>query len=197
MTGDDDHPKKTLRQRLVSLAIQVTLLVFIFGILLPLFIDYEAVFNAIIGLSWWQFLVLLTLALIRVPTEALIYRALLPGLSVRAGTEAYLSQNFIGTLTPPPMPSVVQYAYFRSDGFNQRTDPPDKARKNSRVNAPEGGPYLGDSNVVRIRSLPFPVAAIEIDNRGGRKRVQLRGDAGHRGGKDGRNDNGLFQSYGF
>jgi hypothetical protein len=37
VTGDDDHPKKTLRQRLVSLAIQVALLVFIFGILLPLF----------------------------------------------------------------------------------------------------------------------------------------------------------------
>lgn len=121
VTGDDEHPKKTRRQRLVSLAIQVALLVFIFAILLPLFVDYDAVFDAIKGLSWWQFLVLLTLALVRVPTEALIYRALLPGLNLRVGTEAYLSQNFIGTFTPPPMPSLVQYAYFRSDGFDQQT----------------------------------------------------------------------------
>jgi len=121
VTGDKQHPNKTLRQRLVSIAIQVALLVFIFGILLPIFIDYQAVFDAITGLSWWQFLVMFALALIRVPTEALIYRALLPGLRLRVGTEAYLSQNFIGTFTPPPMPSIVQYAYFRSDDFDQRT----------------------------------------------------------------------------
>ncbi len=118
--AEDVRPKKSVRQRLVGLAVQVAVLVFIFGILLPLFIDYRAVFDAIAGLSWWQFLVLLALSVLRVPTEALIYRALLPGLHVRVGSEAYLSQNFIGLFLPPPAPSVMQYGYFRSDGFDQR-----------------------------------------------------------------------------
>jgi uncharacterized protein (TIRG00374 family) len=121
MTATEDaRPKKSVLQRLVRLAVQVAVLVFIFGILLPLFIDYRAVFDAIARLSWWQLLLLLTLSLLRVPTEALIYRALLPGLHPRVGSEAYLSQNFIGTFMPPPAPSVMQYAYFRSDGFDQR-----------------------------------------------------------------------------
>jgi uncharacterized protein (TIRG00374 family) len=120
-TTEDARPKKSVLQRLIGLAVQVAVLVFIFGILLPLFIDYRAVFDAIAGLSWWQLLLLLTLSLLRVPTEALVYRALLPGLHVRVGSEAYLSQNFIGLFMPPPAPSVMQYAYFRSDGFDQRS----------------------------------------------------------------------------
>ena len=60
------------------------------------------------------------LSVARVPTEAMIYRALLPGLSLRVGSEAYLSQNFAGLL-PPPSSSIVQYAYFRSDGFERRS----------------------------------------------------------------------------
>jgi uncharacterized membrane protein YbhN (UPF0104 family) len=119
-TAEDAPPKKSVLQRLVGLAVKVAVLVFIFGILLPLFIDYRAVFDAIAGLSWWQLLLLLTLSLLRVPTEALVYRALLPGLHPRVGSEAYLSQNFIGTFMPPPAPSVMQYAYFRTDGFDQR-----------------------------------------------------------------------------
>lgn len=120
-TAEEARPKKPVRQRLITLLVQAAVLVFIFGILLPWFIDYRAVFDAIAGLSWWQFFVLLTLSVLRVPTEAFIYRALLPGLRVRVGTEAYLSQNFIGTFLPPPAPSVMQYAYFRSDGFDQRS----------------------------------------------------------------------------
>jgi uncharacterized membrane protein YbhN (UPF0104 family) len=50
----------------------------------------------------------------------MIYRALLPGLHLRVGTEAYLSQNFAGTVLPPPTSSIVQYAYFRTDGFEER-----------------------------------------------------------------------------
>jgi uncharacterized membrane protein YbhN (UPF0104 family) len=57
----------------------------------------------------------------RVPTEALIYRALLPMLSTRTGTEAYFSQNFAGLVLPPPTNSVVLYAYFRNDGIDKPT----------------------------------------------------------------------------
>jgi hypothetical protein len=61
-------------------------------------------------------LALLGLGLVRVPSEALMYRAFLPGLSLWRGSEAYLSSNFASQLLPPPTASVVQYGYFREAG---------------------------------------------------------------------------------
>ena len=46
-----------------------------------------------------------------------MYRAFLPGLGLRRGSEAYLSSNFAGQLLPPPSASVVQYGYFRGGGY--------------------------------------------------------------------------------
>jgi uncharacterized membrane protein YbhN (UPF0104 family) len=114
-----DHRKRSLRDRAIGLLIQLALFAFVFGWLLPRFIDYEETWNAIKSLSLWQFAVLFGLSVARIPTEAMIYRALLPGLSLKVGSEAYLSQNFAGLL-PPPSSSVVQYAYFRSGGFDRR-----------------------------------------------------------------------------
>jgi hypothetical protein len=51
-----------------------------------------------------------------------MYRAFLPGLGLRRGSEAYLSSNFAGRLLPPPSASLVQYGYFRGGGY-----PPDSA----------------------------------------------------------------------
>jgi uncharacterized membrane protein YbhN (UPF0104 family) len=96
-------------------------LLFVFGWLLPQFIDYEEIWNAIKGLSVSQFLVLLGLGLVRVPTEALIYRALLPGLGLWRGTEAYLSSNLAAQVIPPPGAEVVRYAYFRGAGYDAGT----------------------------------------------------------------------------
>lgn len=92
-------------------------LVLVFGWLLPQFIDYKQVWDALTQLTGWQLLVLLTLGLARVPSEALMYRAFLPGLGIRRGSEAYLSSNLAGQLLPPPSPSIVQYGYFRGEGY--------------------------------------------------------------------------------
>jgi putative heme transporter len=117
---EEAQPGQSLRARVGALAIQLAILAFVFGWLLPRFVDYREVWNAIKGLSWWEFLILFALGAARVPTEAMIYRALLPRLSSRVGSEAYLSQNFAGLVVPPPMSSIVQYAYFRSDGFERQ-----------------------------------------------------------------------------
>jgi uncharacterized membrane protein YbhN (UPF0104 family) len=114
-----EQRRRSLRERAVGLLIQVALFIFVFGWLLPQFIDYEETWNAIKSLAWWEFAILFGFAVARLPTEALIYRALLPGLHLRVGSEAYLSQNFAGLL-PPPVSSIVQYAYFRSDGFERQ-----------------------------------------------------------------------------
>ena len=48
-----------------------------------------------------------------------MYRAFLPGLGLRPGSEAYLSSNLAGQLSyPPPSASVVQYGYFRGGGYD-------------------------------------------------------------------------------
>jgi uncharacterized membrane protein YbhN (UPF0104 family) len=104
--------KRSLRPVLVIAALAV-----VFGWLLPQFIDYQQVWEALTALDAWEIAVLLGLGLARVPTEALMYRAFLPGLSLRRGTEAYLSANLAGQVLPPPAPSVVQYGYFRGGGY--------------------------------------------------------------------------------
>jgi uncharacterized membrane protein YbhN (UPF0104 family) len=64
--------------------------------------------------------VLLALTATRILTEALIYRAMLPGLRLWAGSQAYTSSSVV-TVLPPPAPSVIQYAYFRAEGFDAKT----------------------------------------------------------------------------
>jgi uncharacterized membrane protein YbhN (UPF0104 family) len=89
----------------------------VFGWVLPQFIDYEEVWDALTQLDAWDVVVLLGLGLARVPTETLMYRAFLPGLGLWRGSEAYLSSNLAGQLLPPPSASVVQYGYFRGGGY--------------------------------------------------------------------------------
>ena len=113
---------RPLWRRLLKPVLVVAALVLVFGWVLPQFIDYEEVWDALAELDPWEVAVLLGLGLIRVPTEALMYRAFLPGLSLRRGSEAYLSSNFAGQLLPPPTASAVQYGYFRGGGH-----PPDAA----------------------------------------------------------------------
>jgi uncharacterized membrane protein YbhN (UPF0104 family) len=96
----------------------VSALVLVFGWLLPQFIDYEDVWDALTLLDAREIVVLLVLGLARVPTEALMYRAFLPGLGLWRGTSAYLSSNFAGQILPPPSPSVIQYGYFRGGGYS-------------------------------------------------------------------------------
>ncbi len=96
-------------------------LVFVFGWFLPQFIDYDEVWDAVTELDTTEAAVLLGLALARVPTEALMYRAFVPGLRLWRGSQAYLSSNFAGQILPPPGASLVQYAYFRRDGYSADT----------------------------------------------------------------------------
>lgn len=117
----DSAPKRTTRQRVVRGVIVVAILVFVFGWLLPQFIDYELIWDALTNLTWQDLVVLSILSILRVPTEAMVYRAMLPGLSIRVGSEAYLSSNVAANVMPPGASSVVQYAYFRSAGFDNQS----------------------------------------------------------------------------
>lgn len=98
-------------------AVVVVALAVVFGWLLPRFVDYKAVWAALKELDPWELVVLFALALARVPSEALMYRAFLPGLGLWRGSEAYLSSNLAAQVLPPPGASVVQYGYFRGGGY--------------------------------------------------------------------------------
>ena len=115
-------PRSPVRRALRP-ALMLVALALVFGWLLPQFIDYSEVWEALAELDAREVVVLLALGLARVPTEALMYRSFLPGLGLWRGSEAYLSSNFAGQLLPPPTASVVQYGYFRDGGHS-----PDAAR---------------------------------------------------------------------
>ena len=123
MMGDntvDPAAKPSPAKRIVRVLVGLVVLVFIFGWLLPQFIDYELIWEAVSGLTWGDLILLTALSLLRVPTEALIYRAMLPGLRIVAGSGAYLSSNVAANVMPPPASSIVQFAYFRAEGFDSQ-----------------------------------------------------------------------------
>ena len=95
----------------------IVALALVFGWVLPQFIDYQQVWDVLTELDAWEVTVLLGLGFARVPSEALMYRAFLPGLRLWRGTEAYLSSNLAAQVLPPPAPNVLQYAYFRGGGY--------------------------------------------------------------------------------
>jgi uncharacterized membrane protein YbhN (UPF0104 family) len=110
--------RRPLWRRAIRPVLLIAVLVFVFAWLLPRFIDYDDVWEALRRLDGWEVVALLALALARIPTEALMYRAFLPGLSVWRGSEAYLSSNFASQLLPPPTASLVQFGYFRAGGYD-------------------------------------------------------------------------------
>jgi uncharacterized membrane protein YbhN (UPF0104 family) len=99
----------------------IAVLVVVFGWVLPRFIDYEQIWEAVTELDGWEVVGLVGLGLIRIPTEAVMYRAFLPGPGLWRGSEAYLSSNLAGQLLPPPSASVIQYRYFRGGGYPSDT----------------------------------------------------------------------------
>jgi uncharacterized membrane protein YbhN (UPF0104 family) len=120
VNSNDTEAKPSTGRRVVRGLVTLAVLVFVFGWLLPQIIDYELVWEALTNLSLADLAVLTLLLVLRIPTEAMIYRAMLPGLSIRAGSEAYLSSNVAANVMPPPASSIIQYAYFRAEGFESQ-----------------------------------------------------------------------------
>jgi hypothetical protein len=117
MTSVSEQPPRALWRRLLRPMLGVAGLVVVLVWVLPQFIDYDAVWSALKQLDAWELAALVLLALARVPTEAIMYRAFLPGLGLTRGSEAYLSSNLAGQLLPPPSASLIQYGYFCSGGY--------------------------------------------------------------------------------
>lgn len=81
-------------------------------------IHWSAVGKALRHVSWWQFVVLGVLLLIRQWFNAAPLRRFVPGLSQMRAMHNDLGANLVGTVAPPPGDIVLRVAMFRSWGIH-------------------------------------------------------------------------------
>ena len=120
MTTDSDaaSARSDRRKAIVQMVVGLGLLLLLFGVILPSFIDYGLVFEAMRSLEAWQLLVLLALALIRLPIESSLYTATIPGLGFADGLLSYLASNTVADLAPPPADLAVRFGMYKSLGVS-------------------------------------------------------------------------------
>lgn len=115
---DSNSAKSDRRKTFIQLAVAVGFLVLLFGFILPSFIDYKQVAEAMRSLEAWQIGVLLALALIRLPIESSLYTATIPGLGFADGLKSYLASNSIADLAPPPADLAVRFGMYKTLGVS-------------------------------------------------------------------------------
>lgn len=111
-----DPTGRSRKRILIEYGLMAAILLFIFGYLLPQFIDYQQVFDAMAQLTLIQLLLLTLLGLARTWLEAGVYTTLIPGLGWWAGYKAWLASNTASFVLPPPGDLIVRFAMYRSVG---------------------------------------------------------------------------------
>jgi uncharacterized membrane protein YbhN (UPF0104 family) len=108
----------TQKKKLVwwQLVLPVLVLVLLFGVVLPQFIDYEEVWKAITSLDGRSLVLLVGMGVLSSWLEAGIYTTLIPGLGMLAGWKAFLGGNTVAGFAPSPWDIVVRYALYRGFG---------------------------------------------------------------------------------
>ena len=88
------------RDAIIRVGIVAGVLSIVFGVILPRFVDYRQVLNALQGLSLQDFLVVGIFGLITWVLTGAIFTALIPGLGLVRGLDAYLILTGIGASIP-------------------------------------------------------------------------------------------------
>ena len=88
------------RDAIIRIGIVAGVLSIVFGLILPRFVDYRQVLNALQGLSLQDFLVVGIFGLITWVLTGAIFTALIPGLGLVRGLDAYLILTGIGASIP-------------------------------------------------------------------------------------------------
>jgi uncharacterized membrane protein YbhN (UPF0104 family) len=110
--------KAPLWKRLLPIVFGLAVVVFLFGWVLPQFIDYEAVFRAIGTISAVEWVILIVVALLRFIPEGWVYRAAQPGLSIGQGTQLFLVSETLTNIPPGGLDLVARYQMSKSWGFS-------------------------------------------------------------------------------
>jgi uncharacterized membrane protein YbhN (UPF0104 family) len=94
----------------------------VFGLILPQFVDYQEVFDALASLTIDQFAVMTVLGVIAWFVCGLLFVALIPGLSPLRGNAAYLILSGIGSSIPfGPWNMGVVWVVFRGWGISAQS----------------------------------------------------------------------------
>ena len=110
--------KQPLWKRALPIVIGLAIVVFLFGFVLPQFIDYEAVFRSIGEISWWEWGILLVLAGVRFVPEGWIYIAAQPGLTTSQGTQLFLVAETLSNVPPGGLDLISRFQMTKSWGFS-------------------------------------------------------------------------------
>ena len=117
-TGRPKPEKQPLWKRLLPILLGVGLVVFLFGFVLPQFIDYDAVFRAIGNVSPEAWALLVIAAGIRFLPEGLIFVAAQPGLSSGQGMQLWLVAETLANVPPGGLDLISRFQMARSWGFS-------------------------------------------------------------------------------
>lgn len=110
--------KQPLWKWLIPILGSLILVVFIFGVVLPNFIDYDAVFRSIGEITFSEWLILGAVAAVRLIPEGWIYQAGLPGISLGRGMSTFLVTASLNNIPPGGFDLVARYQMARSWGIS-------------------------------------------------------------------------------
>lgn len=108
--------KPSKKKTFIAVGSAVVMAIIVFGVILPQLVDWNLVGEAIRTASGWDIALLLFLALIRYWPAGWIYSLVLPGLSVRRGTEAWVATTAVSS-TLPGFDLALRFGMYNSWGF--------------------------------------------------------------------------------
>lgn len=90
----------------------------LFAVVLPKFIDYASVWDAIRSLSAGHVMLLILMGVVSSWSESAVYTAFIPGLGYLPGWRAFLGGNTVAGFAPSPWDIVVRYVMYRGFGVD-------------------------------------------------------------------------------
>lgn len=113
-----DSRSEPLWKRALPIVGSLVLVVFIFGWLLPQFIDYDAVFRAIREIAANEWALLLLVAGLRIIPEGWVYQASLPGINLRQAISQFQVTAALNNVPPGGLDLIARYQTARSWGIS-------------------------------------------------------------------------------
>ena len=108
--------KPDRKKAIIGIVVAVVVVVIVFGVIFPQLVDWNAVFDALREVDPGELLIIALLAVSRYLPAGWIYSLVLPGLTVRQGTEAWVATTAVSS-TLPGFDLVLRVAMYASWGF--------------------------------------------------------------------------------
>jgi uncharacterized protein (TIRG00374 family) len=111
-----DPPKPSKKKAFIALGIAVVVGVIVFGVIFPQLVDWNQVFDIIKSVDAIDLILIFGLGVIRYVPAGWIYALVLPGLSLKRGTQAWVATTGVSS-TLPGFDLVLRVGMYRSWGF--------------------------------------------------------------------------------